>query len=48
MRHKATTSGYLLEHVAKLEIGDVIESETYGNQYIVANAGFDSLNEIIL
>ena len=48
VRHKATTSGYLLDHVAKLEIGDVIESETYGNQYIVANAGFDSLNEIIL
>ena len=48
VRHKTTTPGYLLDHVAKLEIGDVIESETYGNQYIVANTGFDSLNEIIL
>lgn len=48
VRFKANKPGYLLDHVPKLEVGDVIESEKYGNQYIVANTGFDSLNEIIL
>lgn len=48
VRFKASKPGYLLDHVPKLEVGDVIESEKYGNQYIVANTGFDSLNEIIL
>lgn len=48
VRFKASTPGYLLDHVPELEVGDVIESEKYGNQYIVANSGFDSLNEIIL
>lgn len=48
VRFKANKSGYLLDHIPKLEVGDVIESEKYGNQYIVADAGFDSLNKIIL
>ena len=52
VRLKASKPGYLLDHVPLLEVGDVIESEKYGNQYIIANTGtvwlFDSLNKIIL